>query len=153
MNIYGTDDYFMRKAVILARTAYEKGEVPIGAVIVHDGRIIGQGYNQTEMLHDATAHAEMIAITQAEATIGDWRLDESVLYVTKEPCLMCLGAVMQTRITRIVFGAADPKINTMWAGIALLNRAQIEHSLVIHSGVLAEECADLLSQFFKERRG
>src|SRR6267142_4913451 len=103
-----SDDYFMREALRQAARAYEMGEVPVGAVIVREGRIIARAFNQVEMLKDATAHAEMLALTQAEAAVGDWRLTDCDLYVTKEPCAMCAGALVHTRIRRLIFGCADP---------------------------------------------
>src|SRR5216684_8921682 len=102
------DDLFMREALRLAAKAREANEVPVGAVVVREGKIIGRAYNQVELLKDATAHAEMLAVTQAEAAVGDWRLTDCDLYVTKEPCAMCAGALAQTRIRRLVFGCKDP---------------------------------------------
>ena len=104
-----SDDYFMGEALRQAARAYEKGEVPVGAVIVREGRIIARAFNQVEELKDATAHAEMLALTQAETAVGDWRLTDCTLYVTKEPCPMCAGAAVHTRLARVVFGAGDPK--------------------------------------------
>ena len=104
-----SDDYFMREALRLAVRAAEAGEVPVGAVVVRGGRIIARACNQVEQLQDATAHAEMLALTQAEETVGDWRLTEGTLYVTKEPCPMCAGAMVHTRLARVVFGASDPR--------------------------------------------
>src|SRR6476661_2436449 len=104
-----SDHYFMGEALRQAARAYELGEVPIGAVVVRNGRIIARAYNQVEMLKDATAHAEMLALTQAEESVGDWRLTDCTLYVTKEPCPMCAGAIVHVRLARLVFGAADPK--------------------------------------------
>src|SRR5213595_984252 len=105
----GSDTYFMNEALRLARKAFENEEVPVGAVVVREGRIIGRAYNQVELLKDATAHAEMLAITQAEAAIGDWRLNDCDLYVTKEPCVMCAGALVHVRIRRVIFGCVDPR--------------------------------------------
>src|ERR1700739_264082 len=104
-----SDDYFMGEALRQAVRAYEAGEVPIGAVVVREGRIIARAFNQVELLKDATAHAEMLALTQAEAGAGDWRLTDCTLYVTKEPCPMCAGAIVHVRLARVVFGASDPK--------------------------------------------
>src|SRR5271170_4940551 len=104
-----SDDYFMREALRQASRAYEAGEVPVGAVIVREGRIIARAYNQVELLKDATAHAEMLAITQAESVVGDWRLTDCTLYVTKEPCAMCAGGIIHVRLQRVVYGLGDPK--------------------------------------------
>src|SRR5213082_2610967 len=112
MNFYEnreSDESFMRVALRLAAKAYEADEVPVGAVVVRGGRIIARAYNQVEMLKDATAHAEMLALTQAEAAVGDWRLNECDLYVTKEPCVMCAGALVHVRIRRLIFGCSDPR--------------------------------------------
>src|SRR5499425_2948571 len=109
IEIPGGDDYFMREALRQARKAYDADEVPVGAIIVRGGKIIGRAWNQVESLKDATAHAEMLALTQAEAAVGDWRLIDCDLYVTKEPCIMCAGAIVHTRIRRLVFGCPDPK--------------------------------------------
>src|SRR5438128_9013756 len=111
MNFYencGSDEFFMREALRLAAKAYEADEVPVGAVVVRGGRIIARAYNQVELLKDATAHAEMLALTQAEAGVGDWRLVDCDLYVTKEPCVMCAGALIHIRIRRVIFGCTDP---------------------------------------------
>src|SRR5512133_3356330 len=104
-----SDAYFMREALRMAQRAYEADEVPIGAVVVREGRIIARAFNQVELLKDATAHAEMLAITQAEAAVGDWRLNDCDLYVTKEPCAMCAGAIIHVRLHRLIFGCADPR--------------------------------------------
>src|SRR5213083_2274916 len=111
------DEQFMREALRQAKKAYEADEVPVGAVVVRAGRIIGRAYNQVELLKDATAHAEMLALTQAEAAVGDWRLTECDLYVTKEPCAMCAGALVHTRIQRVIFGCADPAAGAAASGI------------------------------------
>ncbi len=115
-----SDEYFMREALRQAQKAYAAGEVPVGAVVVREGKIIGRAHNQVELLKDATAHAEMLALTQAEAAIGDWRLIDCDLYVTKEPCAMCAGAVVHTRIRRVIFGCADPSAGAAGSMMNLL---------------------------------
>ena len=134
------DEFFMRQALQQAALAVEAGEVPVGAIVVRGQTVIGRAYNQVEMLKDATAHAEMIAITQASAAIGDWRLTDTVLYVTKEPCPMCAGAIALARIDRVVFGASDPQ------------SAGTLHAGEIVRGVLEEECRLILQDFFKAAR-
>jgi len=142
----------MNEALRLARKAFEKEEVPVGAVVVREGRIIARAFNQVEMLKDATAHAEMLAITQAEAAIGDWRLNECDLYVTKEPCAMCAGALVHVRMRRVVFGCADPRSGAAGGSINLLQMAALNHRCEITSGILDQQCAALLQDFFQARR-
>src|SRR5678816_2826029 len=115
-----TDETFMREALRLAKKAFDQEEVPVGAVVVRHGRIIARSFNQVEMLKDATAHAEMLAITQAEAAVGDWRLTDCTLYITKEPCPMCAGAIVHVRFPRVVFGASDPKAGAAGSALNLL---------------------------------
>src|SRR3954451_14650296 len=147
-----TDESFMNEALRLARKAFEKEEVPVGAIVVRAGRIIAPGFNQVEMLKDATAHAEMLAITQAEAAVGDWRLNECDLYVTKEPCAMCAGALVHVRMRRVIFGCADPRSGAAGGTINLLQSPGLNHRSEITSGVLGDECAALLQSFFQARR-
>ena len=147
-----SDSYFMGEALRQAQRAYEAGEVPIGAVIVREGRIIGRAGNQVELLKDATAHAEMLAITQAEGAVGDWRLTDGTLYVTKEPCAMCAGAIVHVRLARVVFGAADAKGGAAGSALNLLQFPTLNHRCVITPGVREEECRNLLRSFFLERR-
>jgi tRNA(adenine34) deaminase len=147
-----SDDYFMGEALRLAARAYEKGEVPVGAVVVRAGRIIARAANQVEMLKDATAHAEMLALTQAESAVGDWRLTDCTLYVTKEPCPMCAGAVVHTRVARVVFGASDPKGGAAGGALNLLQFPTLNHRCEITSGLRQEECRALLQSFFAEQR-
>jgi len=147
-----SDDYFMGEALRQAAKAYERGEVPIGAVVVRGGRIIARAFNQVETLKDATAHAEMLALTQAESAVGDWRLTDCVLYVTKEPCPMCAGAIVHTRLARIVFGAHDPKGGAAGGALNLLQFPGLNHRSDITGGVRLEECRSLLQQFFAEQR-
>lgn len=147
-----SDHYFMGEALRQALRAYEAEEVPIGAVMVRDGRIIARAYNQVELLHDATAHAEMLAITMAEETVGDWRLNDCTLYVTKEPCPMCAGAVVHVRLARVVFGAPDPKAGAAGGVMNLLQFPTLNHRSEITAGVRADECRNLLQTFFAEQR-
>jgi tRNA(adenine34) deaminase len=146
------DENFMREALRQAQKANEAGEVPVGAVIVRAGKIIGRAHNQVELLKDATAHAEMLALTQAEAAVGDWRLTECDLYVTKEPCAMCAGALVHTRIRRVIFGCTDPVAGAAGSVMNLLQMPALNHRCDIASGVLQEECATILQDFFRKRR-
>lgn len=147
-----SDDYFMGEALRLAAKAFERGEVPVGAVIVREGKIIARAFNQVEELKDATAHAEMLALTQAESAVGDWRLTDCTLYVTKEPCPMCAGAVVHTRLARVVFGAGDPKGGAAGGAMNLLQFSTLNHRCEITGGVRLEECRELLKGFFVEQR-
>jgi len=146
------DDYFMRDALRQAEKAYGADEVPVGAIVVRDGKIIARAHNQVELLKDATAHAEMLALTQAEAAVGDWRLTDCDLYVTKEPCAMCAGALVHTRIRRVVFGCADPVAGAAGSVVNLLQMPGFNHSCDITSGLLQNECAAILQTFFRRRR-
>jgi tRNA(adenine34) deaminase len=146
------DEGFMREALRQAAKAFKAEEVPIGAVVVRGGRIIGRAYNQVELLKDATAHAEMLAITQAEAAIGDWRLNECDLYVTKEPCPMCAGAIVHVRLRRVIFGCADERGGAAGGVVNLLQMPTLNHRCEITVGILREECSGLLQSFFRERR-
>src|SRR5262245_26869042 len=147
-----SEQFFMGEALRQAAKAYEAGEVPVGAVIVRQGRIIARACNQVELLKDATAHAEMLAITQAEEVIGDWRLNECTLYVTKEPCPMCAGAIVHTRVARVVFGANDPKAGAAGGVMNLLQYPTFNHRCEITRGVRENECRTLLQNFFIEQR-
>jgi tRNA(adenine34) deaminase len=147
-----TDESFMSEALRLAQKAFAKEEVPVGAVVVRAGKIIARAFNQVEMLKDATAHAEMLAITQAEAAIGDWRLNECDLYVTKEPCAMCAGALVHVRMRRVIYGCADPRSGAAGGSINLFQMPGLNHRCEISDGVLADECAALLKSFFQARR-
>src|SRR5215510_5436154 len=146
------DEYFMRDALRQAEKACAAKEVPVGAVVVHDGKIIARAHNQVELLKDATAHAEMLALTQAEAAVGDWRLTDCDLYVTKEPCAMCAGALVHTRIRRVIFGCADPLVGAAGSIINLLHIPAFNHRCEITSGVLQMHCAAILQDFFRKRR-
>src|SRR3954466_7358200 len=147
-----SDHYFMGEALRQAAKAYELGEVPVGAVVVREGRIIARAYNQVELLKDATAHAEMLAITQAEETVGDWRLSDCTLYVTKEPCPMCAGAIVHVRLARVVFGARDAKAGAAGSALNLLDFPTLNHRCAITSGVREPECRSLLQTFFANQR-
>ncbi|MDQ6860406.1 MAG: tRNA adenosine(34) deaminase TadA [Verrucomicrobiota bacterium] len=146
------DSIFMREALRQAEKAFKAEEVPIGAVVVQAGRVIARAYNQVELLKDATAHAEMLAITQAEAAVGDWRLNECDLYVTKEPCPMCAGAAVHVRLRRVIFGCADERGGAAGGVMNLLQVPTLNHRCEITSGVLRNECAALLQTFFRARR-
>ena len=155
MNFYDTqqsDEAFMLEALRQAQKAYEADEVPVGAVVVRAGKIIGRAYNQMELLKDATAHAEMLGLTQAEAAVGDWRLVDCDLYVTKEPCVMCAGALIHVRIRRLIFGCADTKSGAAGGMINLLQHSALNHHCEINSGVLQNECAAILQDFFRKKR-
>jgi tRNA(adenine34) deaminase len=147
-----SDEHWMNEAMRLAKKAAQIGEVPVGAIIVHEGNAIGRAYNQVETLKDATAHAEMLALTQAQSVIGDWRLNESVLYVTKEPCPMCAGAIVHCRLKRVVFGVSDDKAGACGGAINLLALPGLNHHCEITPGVRAEESKMILQDFFRERR-
>ncbi|MGC9941819.1 MAG: tRNA adenosine(34) deaminase TadA [Verrucomicrobiota bacterium] len=147
-----SDDYFMGEALRQASKAYEAEEVPVGAVIVREGRIIARAFNQVELLKDATAHAEMLALTQAEQAVGDWRLTDCTIYVTKEPCPMCAGAIVHTRMARVVFGVGDAKGGAAGGAMNLLQFPTLNHRCEITSGLRLEECRALLRNFFSEQR-
>ena len=142
----------MRLALEEAEAALREAEVPVGAVIVDEGRVIGRAHNQRQQLHDPTAHAEMIAITQAAEARGSWRLDGCTLYVTLEPCPMCAGAILQARIPTVVYGAADPKAGAVRTLYQLLDDPRLNHRCLIVSGVLADPCGQILTRFFQQQR-
>jgi len=146
------DEYFMREALRQGQKAYAADEVPVGAVVVREDKIIGRAHNQVELLRDATAHAEMLALTQAEAAVGDWRLTDCDLYVTKEPCAMCAGALVHTRIRRVIFGCADPSAGAAGSLLNLLQMQSFNHHCQITFGILQKECAAILQDFFRKRR-
>jgi len=147
------DETLMQEALRLAMKARAAGEVPVGAVVVRDGKIISRAYNQVELLKDATAHAEMLALTAAEAAVSDWRLTDCDLYVTKEPCPMCAGAIIHTRIRRLIFGCSDTRAGAAGTVMNLLQHSALNHRCQITSGVLHSECAVLLQDFFRKKRG
>ena len=147
-----SDDYFMGEALRQAAKAFNAEEVPVGAVVVREGRIVARAHNQVEILKDATAHAEMLALTQAEEAVGDWRLNDCTLYVTKEPCAMCAGAIVHVRVGRVVFGASDPKGGAAGSAINLLQFPTFNHRCEITRGVREPECRSLLQSFFAAQR-
>lgn len=147
-----TDEYFMELALAEADRAASEQEVPIGAVIVRQGRVVAAAYNQREQLKDPTAHAEMIAITQAAAALRDWRLEDCTLYVTLEPCPMCAGAILLARIPRVVYGATDPKAGAVDTLFRLLDDPRLNHRCQVVGGVLAERCGRIITRFFQEQR-
>lgn len=147
-----SDDYFMGEALRQARRAFAAEEVPVGTVIVREGLIIARAFNQVELLKDATAHAEMLAITQAEEALGDWRLNDCTLYVTKEPCPMCAGAIVHARLARVVFGASDAKAGAAGSALNLLQFPTLNHRCEITPGVREQECRELLRAFFAAQR-
>ena len=147
-----SDQYFMGEALRQAAKACEAGEVPVGAVIVREGRVIARAFNQVELLKDATAHAEMLALTQAEEVVGDWRLTDCTLYVTKEPCPMCAGAMVHTRLARAVFGASDAKAGAAGSAMNVLQFPPLNHRCEITRGVREAECRALLQNFFTAQR-
>src|SRR4051812_47840843 len=147
-----SDHYFMGEALRQAAKAYEAEEVPVGAVVVRAGRIIARAYNQVELLKDATAHAEMLALTQAESAVGGWGLTDCDLYVTKEPCVMCAGALVHARIHRVIFGCADERAGAAGSLINVLQMPTLNHRCDISSGILQNECAAILQDFFKAKR-
>ncbi len=147
------DERWMREALREADEARRADEVPVGCVIVHQGRAVGRAHNQRETLRDPTAHAEMIAITQAAEALASWRLEGCTLYVTLEPCAMCAGAMVLGRIERLVYGAADPKAGAVASVFRLLEEPRLNHCVQVTGGVLAEECGAILSDFFRGKRG
>jgi tRNA(adenine34) deaminase len=146
------DEDFMHEALALARQAGSVDEVPVGAVVVIDGAIVGRGFNQPIRRHDPTAHAEVMALRDAAEHLGNYRLPGATLYVTLEPCVMCSGAIMHARVARVVFGARDPKTGAAGSVVDLYAESRLNHHANIVGGVLAEECGALLSNFFAVRR-
>ena len=146
------DRTMMARALELAREAIDLGETPVGAVIVRDGQIISQAFNLRETLKDPTAHAERLAITLAGRALGTWRLDGCTLYVTLEPCPMCAGAIVLSRLSRVVYGAADPKAGACSSLYRLVSDRRLNHRAEVSAGILERECGEILSLFFQERR-
>jgi len=147
-----TDEYFMQLAITLAKQAGENGEVPVGAIVVKDNIVIGEGCNQPILSHDPTAHAEIIAIRAAAQYLNNYRLVDCTLYVTLEPCAMCIGAILHSRISSVVFGASDPKTGACGSVINLTDEKKLNHHTSVKKGVCSESCGALLSDFFKKRR-
>jgi len=146
------DRFFMDLALREARRALEHDDVPIGAVVVHDDAVIGTGHNERELLQDPTAHAEILALRQAAAAVGSWRVLDATLYVTLEPCAMCAGAIVLARVPRVVYGCTDPKAGAAGSVLDVLAQPQLNHRPLVEGGVCADECAALLRAFFAERR-
>ena len=146
------DEYFMFRALAEAQNAFEAGEVPIGAVAVHGTRIIGKAFNQVETLKDATAHAEILALTQAAAALGDWRMEEVELFVTKEPCAMCAGACVNSRVKRVVYGLPDPRSGACGSALDVTGFPGMLWQVEVKGGVLADECGALIKEFFRQVR-
>ncbi|MGB4720801.1 MAG: tRNA adenosine(34) deaminase TadA [Bacillota bacterium] len=146
------DETFMHRALLEAKKAYLKGEVPVGAVITLDGQVIARAHNRREELQDPTAHAEILAIREAAAKLRSWRLVGATIYVTLEPCPMCAGALVLARIGRLVYGAADPKSGGAGSVMNLVNHEVLNHRVSVTSGILEDECSALLKQFFSELR-
>lgn len=151
-DIFNPHRWFMRKALMLARKAAAADEVPVGAVIVHGDQVIAQAWNQVELLKDPTAHAEMIAITQASNALGDWRLTETVMYVTKEPCPMCAGAIVLARIPTVVWGMSDPLRGGAVSRFNILQSDTLNHRVDCITGILEDECKEVMQEFFRRRR-
>ncbi|MBV9335070.1 MAG: tRNA adenosine(34) deaminase TadA [Solirubrobacterales bacterium] len=152
-HFFPRDEYFMRLALREAERALEHDDVPIGAVIVKDGELIGAGHNERELRADPTAHAELIALREAARALGSWRVLDAVMYVTLEPCAMCAGAIVLARVPRVVFGASDPKAGAAGSVLDVLDVPQLNHRPQVQSGLLAADCAELLRTFFAPRRG
>jgi tRNA(adenine34) deaminase len=143
---------FMRVAIDQAEIARQNGDVPVGAVIVHEGHLIAKAYNQREQLNDPTAHAEIIALTQAAEAVGNWHLDDCTIYVTLEPCAMCAGALVLARMDRLVYGCDDPKTGACGSLYNIVQDERLNHQLEVTSGVLQKQCSELLGEFFAKRR-
>jgi tRNA(adenine34) deaminase len=151
-HFFPRDEYFMRLALREASRALEHEDIPVGAIVVVDGEVIGTGHNERELRADPTAHAELIALREAARSLGSWRVLDSVLYVTLEPCAMCAGAIVLARVPRVVFGTTDPKAGAAGSVLNVLAEPRLNHRPEVQSGLLAEECADLLRSFFASRR-
>ena len=152
MDNLSPDIQFMRMALRQAEIAAEEGEVPCGAVIVKDGAVIGKAHNQTETLNDPTAHAEVLAITQATQAVGNWRLNGATMYVTKEPCPMCAGALVLARIEKVVWGMTDPIRGGAVSKFQILNTADLNHSVKIETGLMEDDCKAVMQDFFQKLR-
>jgi tRNA(adenine34) deaminase len=152
-HFFPRDEYFMRLALREAAQALDHDDVPIGAVIVRDGEVIGAAHNERELRADPTGHAEILALRQAAATLASWRVLDAVIYITLEPCAMCAGAIVLARVPRVVYGAADPKAGAAGSVIDVLDTPQLNHRPQVAGGLLEEECGELLRAFFADRRG
>ena len=150
--IIDSDQTYMQMALDLAQKAYHAEEVPVGALLVKDGEILATGFNQRECLQDPTAHAELLAVRTAAEALGSWRLTDTTLYVTLEPCAMCAGAIIQSRISRLVFGTWDPKAGACGSICDLTADTRFNHRVIVYSGILAEDCQHLLQKFFQQLR-
>jgi len=151
-HFFPRDEYFMHLALREASRALEHDDIPVGAVVVKDGEVIGAGHNEREVREDPTAHAEIIALRAAARSLGSWRVLDSVLYVTLEPCAMCAGAIVLARVPRVVFGTTDPKAGAAGSVLDVLAEPRLNHRPQVESGLLAQECADMLRAFFASRR-
>jgi tRNA(adenine34) deaminase len=151
-HFFPRDEYFMHLALREASRALEHEDIPVGAVVVKDGEVIGAGHNEREVREDPTAHAEIIALRAAARSLGSWRVLDSVLYVTLEPCAMCAGAIVLARVPRVVFGTTDPKAGAAGSVLDVLSEPRLNHHPQVESGLLAQECADMLRAFFASRR-
>src|SRR5579862_4334016 len=151
-HFFPRDEYYMRLALREAERALDHDDVPVGAVIVKEGEVIGVGHNERELRNDPTAHAETLALREASAVVGSWRVLDAVMYVTLEPCAMCAGAIVLARVPRVIFGASDPKAGAAGSVLNVLDVPQLNHKPQVEHGLLAEECADLLRAFFAPRR-
>ena len=147
-----SDELWMEEALREAQRALALGEVPVGAVVVHDGRIVGQGCNRPVSANDPTAHAEILALREAGQSIGNYRLLDCDLYVTVEPCAMCAGAITHARIRRLIYGAEDPKAGAVHSMLQVLNHPKLNHQVEVTAGILAARCMDLLQTFFRQKR-
>ena len=151
-HFFPRDEYFMRVALREATRALEHDDIPVGAVVVAEGEVIGTGHNERELRADPTAHAELIALREAARTLGSWRILDSVLYVTLEPCAMCAGAIVLARLPRVVYGASDPKAGAAGSVLDVLAEPRLNHRPQVEGGLLGSECGDLLRSFFASRR-
>jgi tRNA(adenine34) deaminase len=146
------DEYFMRLAIREAQAALDHEDIPVGAVVVRDGEVIGAGHNERELRQDPTAHAELLALREASRAVGSWRVLDAVLYVTLEPCAMCAGAIVLARVPRVVYGATDPKAGAAGSVLDILAQPRLNHRPAVAGGLLAEECGAMLTDFFGSRR-
>ena len=151
-HFFPRDEYYMRLALREAQRALEHDDVPVGAVIVHDGEVIGSGHNEREVRADPTAHAEMLALREAARALGSWRILDTVMYVTLEPCAMCAGAIVLARVPRVIFGTTDPKAGAAGSVLDVLGESRLNHRPQVEGGLLASDCAELLQAFFADRR-